>query len=431
MTDTHNARNPQGSGSQHPYAQLESAPRKQLWIWRILIFVLPVLVIAGSIAGLMAMSALKPQPEEKEDVVKAIPVLTDVAVQDDVTLTVDVQGEVQPRTEINLVPQVNGLITYMSPKFIEGGRFRKGDLLVRVEPAEFELRVTQARANVAQAQTVIAREQSESILARQDWEDLGRSGAPTPLTLREPQMAEAKAQLASASARLSEAELQLARTSLYAPFDGRVTMRHVDQGEFVTAGTRLGEIYSVDVMDVRLPMTNEDLRRAGLTLGYEAAGPNGGIPVTLSADVAGTFSEWQGRIVRTDSRFDSTTRVLFAYAEVRDPFGAGASDGTPLAPGIYVKAAIDGQNLKNVIIIPRSALRGQDKVYVAQDDTLSIKTVSVISSDRQHAILQGGISIGDAVITSPIRGVADGMKIQVVKPGEAAAVPASDAGEDE
>ena len=431
MTNSHDARNPQGFGLDDTSSLPGRARRKQLWVWRALIFVLPLLVIIGSIVAFSAMSALKPQPEEKEDVVKAIPVLTDVAVQDDVTLTVNVQGEVQPRTEINLVPQVNGLVTYMSPKFIEGGRFRKGDLLCRVEPIEFELRVTQARANVAQAQTVIAREKSESIIARQDWEDIGTGNTPTPLTLREPQMAEAEAQLASAQARLAEAELQLARTSLYAPFDGRVTIRHVDQGEFVTAGTRLGEIYSVDVMDVRLPMTNEDLRRAGLTLGYEAATPGAGIPVTLSADVAGTFSEWQGRIVRTDSRFDSTTRVLFAYAEVLDPFGAGASDGTPLAPGIYVKAAIDGQKLDNVIIIPRAALRGEDKVYVAEGDTLSIKTVSVISSDRQQAILQRGISIGDAVITSPIRGVADGMRVQVVKTGEAAVIPASDAGEEE
>lgn len=431
MTDSQYAGNPSNFGENYSQDVRGNTPRKKLWVLRLLIFVLPVLVIGGAIAGFIAMGALKPEPEEKEDVVKAIPVLTVAAVQDDVTLTVNVQGEVQPRTEINLVPQVNGLITYMSPKFIEGGRFRKGDLLVRIDPAEFELRVTQARATVAQAQTFIAREQSESVLARQDWEDLGRSGPPTPLALREPQMAEAKAQLASAQARLGEAELQLARTSLYAPFDGRVTLRHVDQGEFVTAGTRLGEIYSVDVMDVRLPMTNEDLRRAGLTLGYEATGPNGGIPVTLSADVAGTFSEWQGRIVRTDSRFDSTTRVLFAYAEVRDPFGAGASDGTPLAPGIYVKADIDGQKLENIIIIPRSALRGQDKVYVAKDDMLSIKTVSVVSSNRQQAIIQSGISIGDAVITSPIRGVADGMRIQVVKPGDADVLPVSDAGEDE
>ncbi len=428
MTDPNNAREPQVFGSDDNRSLPERAPRKQLWIWRVLILVLPVFVIIGSIGGLMAMSALKPQPEEKEDVIKAIPVLTEVALQDDVTLSVNVQGEVQPRTEINLVPQVSGLITFMSRQFIEGGRFKKGDLLVRIEPAEFELRVTQARANIAQAQTVIAREQSESAIARQDWAELGRSGPPTPLTLREPQMAEAKAQLASAEARLGEAELQLARTTLRAPFDGRVTARQVDLGGFVLAGTPLGEIYSVDVMDVRLPMTNDDLRRAGLTLGYEAPASGRGIPVTLSADVAGQFSEWQGHIVRTDSRFDATNRVLYAYAEVRDPFGVGASNGTPLAPGIYVNAAIDGQALENMIIIPRSALRGEDKVYLAIDETLSIKTVSVVSSDRQHAILRSGISPGDAVITSPIRGVADGMKIQVVKPGEAAAVPAPDEG---
>ncbi|MDB2439936.1 efflux RND transporter periplasmic adaptor subunit, partial [Hellea sp.] len=328
----------------------------------------------------------------------------------------NVQGEVQPRTEISLVPQISGLITFMSPKFIEGGRFKKGDLLVRIEPAAFELRVTQARASVAQAETGVAREVSESDMARQDWEELGRSAKASALTMREPQMAEAKAQLASAKARLAEAELQLAHTSLYAPFTGRVTTRHVDQGEFVTAGTKLGEIYATNVMDVRLPMTNDELRRAGLTLGFEATSKTAGIPVTLSADVAGQYSEWQGRIVRTDSRFDSQTRVLYAYVEVRDPFGAGASNGVPLAPGLFVNAAVDGQKLENIIVVPRSALRGADQVYVANaDGTLTITTVDVISSDRDKAILSGGIDLGTSVVTSPIRGVADGMKIAVVQ----------------
>lgn len=418
MTDSLDARTPSGAGEYNPNHMRGGSARKKLWIWRALIFVLPLLVIGGAIAAFIGMSALKPKPEEKEDIIKAIPVLTAVAAQDDVTLKVNVQGEVQPRTEINIVPQVSGLITYMSPKFIEGGRFIKGDLLVRIEPAEFELRVTQARANVAQAETAVTREVSESTIARQDWQELGRSGQPTPLTLREPQMAEAKAQLASAIARLAEAELQLARTSLYAPFTGRVTMRHVDKGEFVTVGTKLGEIYATNVMDVRLPMTNEDLRRAGLTLGFEATGKTTGIPVTLSADVAGRYTEWQGRIVRTDSRFDNKTRVLYAYAEVRDPFGSGASNGVPLAPGLFVNAAVEGQKLENIIVIPRTALRGDDKVYVANDEALSIKTVNVMSSDRHEAVLDGGIEIGDAVIISPIRGVADGMKIAVVKPNE-------------
>ncbi len=412
MPDSYEALNPSGS-------------RQKLWIWRVIIFVMPLIIIGATIAGFIAMGALKPTPEEKEDVVKAIPVLTTAARRDNVTLKINVQGEVQPRTEINLVPQVSGLITFMSAKFIEGGKFKRGDLLVRIDPAEFELRVTQARANVAQAETSVTREKSESLIARQDWDELGRTGTPTPLTLREPQMAEAEAQLASAKARLAEAELQLARTSLYAPFDGRVTMRHVDQGEFVAAGTRLGEIYAVNIMDVRLPMTNEELRRAGLTLGYEAKAGAAGIPVTLTADVAGMQSRWQAHIVRTDSRFDATTRVLFAYAEVLDPFGAGASNGTPLAPGIFVNAAIEGQRLDNIIVIPRAALRGDDKVYLSKNGTLSIQTVSVLSSNRKNAILQSGIDIGDAVITSPIRGVADGMKIQVVTSSEAVAETAA------
>ncbi len=412
MNESTHSQNPSGFGQ-----DTRKNPRKRLWIWRFLILILPVLVIGGAIGGFIAMSALKPKPEEKEDVVKAIPVLTAEAVQDNVTLKVNVQGEVQPRTQINIVPQVSGKITYMSPKFIEGGKFRKSDLLIRIEPAEFELRVVQARANVAQAETVITRETSEAAIALSDWKELGRSGQPTPLTLRQPQMAEARAKLESAKAQLAEAELQLARTSLYAPFTGRVTMRHVDQGEFVTVGTKLGEVYATNVMDVRLPMTNEELRRAGMTIGFEANAQTPGIPVKLSADVAGVYSEWDAQIVRTDSRFDSKTRVLYAYAEVKDPFGKGSDNGTPLAPGIFVTAAIDGRTLNNIIRVPRAALRGENKVYVANsDNTLTIKTVTVLSSDRENAILDTGVEIGASVITSPIRGVADGMKIEIVKP---------------
>ena len=367
----------------------------------------------------VVLGAMKDEPEEKEEVINAIPVLTATALSEDVTLTVDVQGEAQPRTEINLVPQVNGKITYMSPKFIEGGRFKKGDLLVRIDPREYELRLIQARANVAQSETVVTREKSESNLALSDWEDLGRSGAPTPLTLRAPQMAEAAAQLEAARAQVDEAQLQLDRASLYAPFTGRVTLRNVDAGEFVTAGTRLGEIYSTDIMDVKLPMTNDNLRQAGLRLGYEA-GPNApAIPVTLSANVAGQYSEWQGDIVRTDSRFDSETRVLFAYVEVKDPFGARYD--MPLAPGLFVDASVTGQTLPSIVTIPRAALRGEDRVYVANaDDTLSIRTVTVLSSDRNRAVIGDGLSAGESVITSPIRGVTEGKKISRASVSETA-----------
>lgn len=413
MTDF-DTRNPDQSntiGSEPPRKR-----SRKLLVLRFLTFVLPIVVLGGAVGTTVALSALSPTPEETDTPIKAQPVLTARAKTDSVMMTVRAQGEVQPRTEINIVAQVGGRIAYMSPDYIQGGRFDRGDLLVRIDPAEYKLRVTQARANVSQAQTVLARERSESDLARLDWEDLGGGGTPTPLTLREPQMAEAAAQLESAKAQLAEAELQLSRTEIRAPFDGRVTERLVDAGEFVSTNSRLGRIYGTDVMDVRLPMTQTDLAQAGLFLGYEA-GADAGVPVRLTLTSIGSQSEWTGHITRTDGRFDSQSRVLHVYAEVRNPFENISEDRPPLAPGLYVDAEINGPTIDNVITIPRAALRGSSDVYVANDDgTLSIRTVEVQSSDRVQAVLRSGLSAGDAVITSPIRGVAEGMKIEVVDP---------------
>lgn len=386
-----------------------------LWIKRVLGIILPILVILGAIATVFIMGKFKPEPEEKDEEFRAIPVLTATAIQEDVTLSVSAQGEVQPRNQINIVPQISGKITYMSPKFIEGGRFNKGDLLIRIEPTEFELRVIQARANVAQAETSLMREKSEAYIARSDWDELNTGNPPSPLTLREPQVAEAAARLESTKAQLEEAKLQLHRTSLSAPFSGRVTRRNVNASEFVTTGARLGEIYATDIMDVRLPLTNNDLAQAGLKLGFIADKTNPGIPVQLSANVAGDDARWKGRIVRTDSNFDSETRVLFAYVEVKDPFGKGALSGIPLAPGLYVNAEIQGESLSDIVTIPRTGLRGKDNIYIAEDDgTLSIKTVNVVSSNRDKVIITDGLLPGTQVITSPIRGVSEGMKIDIV-----------------
>ncbi len=388
----------------------------KLWVWRGLVFILPILVILGAVGGTAAMGALKPELEEKEQAVKAVPVLTARPIQQNVTLQVKTQGDVQPRTEIGLTPQVSGQISYMSPQFIDGGRFKKGELLIRIEPREFELRVTQAKAELAQMETVLSREQSESLIARRDWAEIGGPEAPSALTLREPQMAEARANLAAAQARLDEAELQLSRTSIYAPFTGRVTERLIDgAGEFVTAGSRLGEIYASDIMDVRLPLTHEELRRTGLRLGYEAP-KSGGVKTVLSANVAGQFMRWPAEITRTDSRFDGQNRVLFVYAEVKDPFAGDM----PLAPGLFVEAEIEGQTLSDMWVLPRAALRGADKIYLANDDNrLSIRTVDIMSTDRERVVISGGISAHDVVIISPIRGVAEGMKIDRVNKPQA------------
>jgi RND family efflux transporter MFP subunit len=401
---------------------------KGLALRRFITFILPIAVIVLAIVGNGIMGALREEPEKNESDIKAAPVLVAQPVQETVRLSIQTQGEVQPRTEISLVPQVSGNIAYMSDAFIEGGAFKKGDLLLQVEQRDYKLRVVQARANVAQARTRLTSEQAESDIARRDWEELGQKAEDlSPLALREPQLDEARAALASAEAALDEAELALERTSIRAPFDGRVRRAMADFGQYITPGTPLGEIFSDHIMEVPLPLTDGELGQLGLNVGFNETETVKGPEVTLTATVAGRPREWTGRIVRTDSGYDPSTRVLFGYVEVEDPYGAGADDGTPLAPGLFVTVNVQGRSVSDSMVLPRTALRGNDKVYVAKDDnTLEIRTVNVASSDRERVILAGGLTGDERIVTSPVTAAADGMKIEIVDPTAEEAEPEED-----
>ena len=399
--------------------------RLGLAIKRFFFLVLPVMIIGGGIAGTVAMGALKPAPEEKVTLIEALPVVTALSFAEPTQLRVTSHGEVTARSEIDIAAEMGGRLTYIAPNFLPGGQFSQGQILFRLDDRELKLRMVQAETAVVQAQTNLIRETSEADLAKADAEDLGVDNV-SDFALRRPQIAEAEAQLASAQAALEEAKLQLERTVIRAPFSGRVRTKLTDVGAFITAGMRLGNIYATDMVDVPIPMTDKDLAALGLGIGFTETAANPGPPVTLTATVGDVARSWTGHISRTDSGFDPATRVLFAYVTVKDPYGANADNGTPLATGLFVTADIQGRQLVEGIVVPRSALRGTDKVYIARnDDTLEIRPVQIASSDRDRVVTVGGLGIGERVIISPVRGVADGMKIRPVEQVDVATVNAS------
>ncbi|MEM8633524.1 MAG: efflux RND transporter periplasmic adaptor subunit [Pseudomonadota bacterium] len=388
--------------------------RAGLWIKRAIFLILPVLVLVGAVGGVIGMSAFSPDPEESEDVVEALPVLIAPAITESVSLSVISQGEVRPRTSIVLASEVSGRVNFVSDSLLSGGTFNRGDLLVRLDPAEFSLRVTQAQAAVAQARTALARAKSESRTAQQDVVDLGLTDV-SDLTLGRPQVAEAEANLASAEAALAEAELNLSRTRIRAPFTGRVQTRSVEAGAYIIPGASLAEVFSSDIVEIPIALTDRDLASLNLGIGFVASAQNPGPAVTLSAIIAEREHSWQGRITRTESGIDTDTRVLFAYVEVEDPYGASSDSGVPLAVGLFVNAEIEGVTIPDATVIPRTALRGEQQVFVAtEDNTLEIRPVTVASSSRERAVLTSGLEAGEMVITSPVRGAGDGMKIKAV-----------------
>ncbi|EAP90636.1 MAG: efflux RND transporter periplasmic adaptor subunit [Oceanicaulis sp.] len=385
------------------------------FLGRLLIIGLPVAVLFAFIVVYVVLAAAAPKPERAEIVARPSAVFVTEAALSPVQLSVTTQGEVTPLTEIDLTAQVSGRITYVNPNFVDGGFFEAGEVLVRLEDADYRLAVTRAEALVAQSRQALVREQAESELAREEWESLG-DGEASALTLREPQMAEARAQLASAQASLDEARLNLSRTRISAPFDGRVRAKSADLGQYVGPGTRLGRVFATNRVQVRLPLTNAELAILNLPLAFQSSDANPGRPAHLSASVAGQERHWEGRLVRTDSAINPQTRTMSAIIEVEDPYGAAAEEaGAPLAVGLFVAANIDGRELENAIVLPRSALRGSNEVYVAElDGTLSIRQVNVVDTSAERVVLTAGLEPGDRVVTSPLRGAAEGMLVRAM-----------------
>ena len=378
--------------------------RKSGFLRKFLVIAIPILIVVGFVVATNAIIAINKKPKEKKRNFNTLAVIADYAKLEDVQLKVRTQGEVRPQVEIDLVPEVGGKIVYVSPNFIEGGIFKKGELLLRIEDADFKVAVVRAEAGVAQAEQVLMREEAEGEIARQDYAELGRGDNPSPLALREPQQAQARASLQAAMAELESMKLNLSRTAVRAPFSGRVRSKSSDLGQFVAPGSRLGRIFSSDVAEVRLPLSDAQLSKLDLPLAYVAKNRSDAPKVDLSCVVAGRLHHWEGHIMRTDSTYDTASRALFAIVEVADPYGNGASkDGVPLAPGLFVDADIDGKFFDNVITIPRDGLRPQDEVYIVDDKgQAEIREESVLDATSEHAVLTGGVEAGELVVLSPM-----------------------------
>jgi len=369
-------------------------------------------ILVGGGALIALMGALRPDIEAQEAVVTPPTVFYETARAQPVTLDVATQGEVRPRTDISLTAQVSGRIEKTSDVFVDGGAFKEGELLIKIEDADYRLQVTSAGARVAQARETLSREEAESALAKQDFEELGFDRDPSDLTLRLPQLAQARANYEAALADQRVAQLNLERTEISAPFPGRVRQRLTGPGQFVAPGAQLGTIFSTDVAEIRLPLTDNDLAKLGLPVAFNETEDNPGPPVDLSAVIGGELHNWRGRIVRTDGAIDPATRQISAIAVVEDPYGEGADGDTPLAIGLFVDALIEGKPYESAIVLPRSALYGIDRVYViAEDDTLEERMVRVVSSGRDTITLASGVAPGERVVTSPLRGAGEGDKV--------------------
>lgn len=377
----------------------------------------PLLVLGGAVAIFMLLQANQPTPEKREQGPRPITVFVEPVERDQVTLEVVTQGEVRSRVSVDMVAEVSGRIVDVSPEFMEGGAFSPDATLVQIDDTDYQLALSQAEARVAEAQVALELALADADVARKQ---LIGTPNPSDLALKKPQVAEARAAVKAAEADLEQARVNLARTRVSLPFIGRMANTYVDLGQYVTAGTPLGRAFATDRVEVRLPITYDQLAALGLPIGFRAD-TGEGLPVTLEANVAGRNQQWQGELLRLDASIDRETRTLYAIAEVEDPYGANVSaSGMPLAVGLYVTATVRGRELADAVRIPRKALRAGDTVYVINSDNeLEIRAVKVSHSSPRHAIVDEGVKPGDRLIISTIRNPIPGMALKADGDAEA------------
>jgi len=379
---------------------------------------LPLILIISAILVVIGMVAYKESQsaERKPETEKAVLVDTIEAEVVSLNFSVNSQGTVRPRTETTLVSEVSGIIVSVTPEFVAGGFFRKGEVLLQIDPSDYETGLKRAEAALASRKAKLADETARSEQALKDWKNMGKQGQPSDLGLRKPQMADAKANVSAAEADVQKARRDLERTQITVPYDGLVRQKAVDIGQYVSPGTRLGITFAIDTAEVRLPLTNSDLAYLNLPSETEVKNKDKSFPaVTLSAEQAGGTSQWQARIIRTEGVVDETSRVIYAVAQVIDPYGVlGQSHQQELKIGTFVNAEIQGLRAENVVVLPRYVLRPDNTIAVANsDNVLEILSVEVLRAEAKKVYLSKGITAGARVVTTTLDAPIPGTRLAV------------------
>lgn len=369
--------------------------------------VIPVIVLFAGIAAAVAITSARKSPPRVDrpplgPLVEVLPI--EVA---DVPVVVSGHGEVTARVAVDIVPQVAGQVVATHLSLVAGGFFRSGEVLVEIDPRDYELAVERAQAAVARAKVTLEREQAEAEVAREEWYGLHPDEEPTGLVIREPQIRQAEAEHAAALADLSVARLNLERTRLSLPFDGVVVSENVDVGQFVGNGSRLATVFGTDVVEVRVPLDSREMA----WFDVPARGGGKGSAAEISATFGGSLSVWKGRVTRMEAQVDQMSRMVHVVIEVPKPYDT--SSGHPaLLPGSFVDVSIFGRTLDGVIAVPRYAVREGERVWVFADGTLQIREVEVLRADRQQTLIASGLEAGDLVIVSSLDAVTEGMTVR-------------------
>jgi RND family efflux transporter MFP subunit len=390
--------------------------------------ILGSLVFLGAIAISVVLFIFKPEAKKDDATTAATAVKVLKVAPDNFQPTIPSQGILEPLTHTKATSEVSGKVIKVFPNFRPGQMFTAGETLLQTDPSDYDAALAQAEANLAQAELNLETERARALQAELDWSKLSQGKKASPLTLRTPQLESARKQVASADAAVAKAARDVARTSLVAPYDGRIISTATDLGSYVSVGSPLADFYATDTLEVRLPVSVTD---------YTFLSMNDSPTATLVIG-AGTGKErWPVKIIRSEGEIDRNSRSAYMVAQIdcKDALenSSGAVHPGLLTPGLFVEAEIPGATMNNVYRVPRKALieggqvllvvehkvevEVEGRVEIVAMDVIKFQTVTVLRLDGKTDMILSADSLkpGDRVCLTPLESVTVNMPVTVLE----------------
>jgi RND family efflux transporter MFP subunit len=372
-----------------------------------------IFVITLIIAGIMitkALIATKPKIKKIKPLEIAPFVVVEKVQPSTITVVINSEGTVSPSKQIEVVPQVSGKAVYVSENLVRGGRFKKGELLIRIEDSDYLAAVKKAEAEVKAQEVMLHRLREESKEARREWEEIN-PGLPAPaLLLKLPDIQATEAAIAAAGASLQRARLDLQRTEISAPFSGVVISEEVDEGQYLRSGQPVARIFSDEKVEIRVSLNEKDaglIIIPGLNIEH---GP--GSKAVVEASIGRRQYRWDGIVARAEI-VDEGTRTIPVVIVVHNPY----ETMPPLSVGSFVNVRIKGREVDDAVILDKSAVEwtedGRPFVWIIdQQKRLKRQIVNILRSADGRYIIDSGLRPGDVVVLTPPPSATEGMKVR-------------------
>ncbi|NBC14325.1 MAG: efflux RND transporter periplasmic adaptor subunit [Gammaproteobacteria bacterium] len=425
-------------------------PRK--WL-----FVLPVLA-AVAVAVLLNRGAGPPEQRDTQPPPRAVRVIEIPTA--DVVPRATGYGRVRPERVWEAVAEVSGRVIETHPRLRKGALLPADTLLLRIDPTEYELRVSQVEADIlssraqlsemeakeANIRTSLAIEEESLALRTAEVErkqrllDKGTLSASeleqekrsllaqrqavqaqqSQLNLLPAERELLQAQLARYEAQLADARLDLARTDVQLPFRARLSEVNVEQAQYVREGQVLIKADAIDRAEVeaQIPIARMRALLQGADPIDFSVGPGGelasqlGIRARVTLRDAGGDVHWPAELARLSDTLDPETRTVGVIVSVDNPYAdVVPGERPPLVKGLFVEVALFGAPRPQQVIVPRQALHGE-RLYLIDEGRLSIRDVTVKTLQPEYAIVAAGVTAGERLVVSDLFPAIDGMPLQ-------------------